>query len=123
MESKASEILGFTPSALWVALGALVAVGIIAKLIMDLIIKWKELRKPKVIDDKTIQDKLKSDHERLTKLEKASENQDQELKMILRSQMNIIHYMIDGNGVEKLKETQRDIEDYLITGKIKERTE
>lgn len=121
MEQKATEILGFTPNALWVTLGVLVAVGIIIKLVFDLIIKFRELRKPKLNDEKTIHDKLKEDHERLSALEKTTQKQDEELKLILRSQIAIIHHMIDGNNSEKLREAQGDIENYLISGKIKSR--
>jgi len=115
----ATSIIGFAPSALWVTIGVLIAAGIIVKLIMDLIIKYRELRKPKVSDERTIQESLQSDHDRLTQLENITQKQDEELKMILRSQLAMIHHMIDGNGVDKLKETQSDMEYYLITGKIK----
>ena len=124
MEEMANKIFGFTPSMLWSALAVIIAVGIIAKLVMDLIIKYRELRKPKVKDEKTIQDKLASDNQRLNKLEETAEKQDKELKLILRSQMAIIHHMVenmdDGEDSTGLKETQKDIETYLITGKIKE---
>lgn len=119
MSETATSIIGFAPSALWVTIGVLIAVGIIVKLIMDLIIKYRELRRPKVSDERTIQESLQSDHERLTQLENITQKQDEELKMILRSQLAMIHHMIDGNGVDKLKETQSDMEYYLITGKIK----
>lgn len=119
MSETATSIIGFAPSALWVTIGVLIAVGIIVKLIMDLIIKYRELRKPKVSDERTIQESLQSDHERLTQLENITQKQDEELKMILRSQLAMIHHMIDGNGVDKLKETQSDMEYYLITGKFK----
>ena len=118
----ASKIIGFSPSVLWITLAGIIGIGIIVKLAMDLIIKWRELRKPKVTDEKSIQDKLASDHERLNKLEDTTARQDEELKLILRSQMVMIHHMIDGNGVGKLKEMQADIEDYLITGKIRHET-
>ena len=121
METKATEILGFTPSALWVTLGILVAVGVIVKLAFDLIIKFKELRKPRVNDEQTIHDQLQSDDERLTVLENTTKKQDQELKLLLRSQMAIIHHMVDGNNTVKLREAQNDIEEYLISGKIKNR--
>lgn len=121
METKATEILGFAPSALWVTLGLLVAVGIIVKLVFDLIIKARELRRPKVNDEQTIRDQLQSDDERLTVLEKTTKKQDQELKLILRSQMAMIHHMVDGNNTVKLKEAQDDIEEYLISGKIRNR--
>ena len=119
METKATEILGFTPSALWVTLGVLVAVGIIVKLVFDLIIKARELRRPRVNDEQTIRDQLQSDDERLTVLEATTKKQDQELKLILRGMMAMCHHMVDGNNSEALKETQKDIEEYLITGKVK----
>ena len=121
METKATEIHGFTPSALWVTLGVLVAVGIIVKLVFDLIIKARELRKPRVNDEQTIHDQLQSDDERLTVLEATTKKQDQELKLILRSQMAMIHHMVDGNNTVKLREAQDDIEEYLISGKIRNR--
>lgn len=118
---NASTIIGFTPSMLWVFLGVAIGLGIIGKLILDLILAYREYKTPKQAGEKTVQEKLKSDHERLTKLEETTEKQDGELKLILRSQMAMIHHMIDGNNTAKLKETQQDIEDFLITGKIKTR--
>ena len=117
----ANKIIGFAPEALWITIGVLIAVGVIVKLGMDLVIKSRELRKPKVNDEKSSQEKLHSYHERLTKLEETTTRQDEELKLILRSQMAIIHHMEDGNGINKLKETREEIEEYLISGKIKER--
>lgn len=119
MMDEASKVIGLTPSVLWITLAGIIGIGIIVKLAFDLIIKWRELRTPKVMDEKTVQDKLKSDHERLSRLEDTTKRQDEELKLILRSQMAMIHHMIDGNGTNKLKEMQSDIEDYLITGKMK----
>lgn len=117
----ATKAIGFSPSMLWDALGVVIGVGIIALLVMNLITKYRELRKPNVASEKTIQEKLKSDHDRLCKLEDTTKRQDEELKLILRSQMDIIHHMVDGNGTERLKDTQRDIETYLITGKMRNR--
>ena len=118
---KASALIGFTPDALWVTLGTMIGIGIIAKLGMDLILKIRELRKPKVEDEKTIQEKLANDHKRLSELEETTKRQDDELKLILRSQVAMIHHMIDGNNTVALRETQHDIEDYLITGKVRTR--
>ena len=120
---KATEIIGFNPGELWITIGVLIAVGIIGKLIMDLIINYRELRKPNEMSGKSVQEKLQSDHERLSRLEKTTQKQDEELKLILRSQVAMIHHMIDGNGTAKLKEMQSDIEDYLITGKKRQREE
>ena len=118
---NASTIIGFTPSMLWVFLGTAIGLGIIGKLVLDLILAYREYKNPKQAGEKSVQEKLKNDHERLTKLEETTEKQDGELKLILRSQMAMIHHMIDGNNTNKLKEMQQDIEDFLITGKIKTR--
>ena len=118
MQQEATQLIGFSPSSLWVFLGGGVGIGAIALLVADLILKYRELRKPKVADGKTIQEKLKSDHERLCKLEDTTRRQDEELRLMLRSQMAMIHHMIDGNGVEGLRDTQKEIENYLITGKM-----
>ncbi len=118
MQQEATQLIGFSPSSLWVFLGVGVGIGAIALLVADLILKYRELRKPKVADGKTIQEKLKSDHERLCKLEDTTRRQDEELRLMLRSQMAMIHHMIDGNGVEGLRDTQKEIENYLITGKM-----
>ena len=123
MTERASDILGFAPEALWVTLGVLVAVGIIVKLVFDLIIKGRELRKTKVSDEKTIRDKLRSDHERLCALESTTKKQDEELKLILRSNVAIIHHMIDGNNTDTLKSVQSDIENYLIYGNAEKKGE
>ena len=120
---NASTIIGFTPSMLWVFLGTAIGLGIIGKLVLDLILAYREYTNPKQAGEKSVQEKLKNDHERLTKLEETTEKQDGELKLILRSQMAMIHHMIDGNNTNKLKEMQQDIEDFLITGKIKTRGE
>ena len=120
---NASTLIGSTPSMLWVFLGTAIGLGIIGKLVLDLIIAYREYRNPMQAGEKSVQEKLKSDHERLTKLEETTEKQDGELKLILRSQMAMIHHMIDGNNTNKLKEMQQDIEDFLITGKIRTRGE
>ena len=120
MQDMANQVLGFTPSMLWVFLAVAIAIGIIAKLIMDLIIKYRELRRPKVAGEKTVEEKLRSDHERLTRLEDLTAMQDEELKLILRGQMDMIHHLVDGNNTQALKDTQKDIENFLLTGKIRQ---
>ena len=119
MVEEASKVIGFGPSALWIFLGVAVAMGTIALLALNLITKIKELRKPKMANERTVEEKLRNDNERLNRLENTTMEQEAELKLILRSQIAMIHHMIDGNGVDRLKETQRDIEEFLITGKIK----
>lgn len=119
MLDQATGAIGFAPSALWITLATLIGIGTIALLVMNLISKYRELRSPKMAEGKTVEEKLKSDHERLTKLEETTAKQDEELKLILRSQMDIIHHMVDGNGLVSLKQTQKDIEHFLITGKVR----
>lgn len=119
MVEEASKIIGFGPSVLWVTLAGVIGIGIVVKLALDLVTKIREVRKPKVQNEKTVEDKLRNDNERLKRLENTAVEQEAELKLILRSQIAMIHHMIDGNGIERLKETQRDIEEFLITGKIK----
>ena len=119
MIDEASKSIGFGPEALWVFFGVAIALATIALLIMNLMSKYRELRKPKVANEKTVEEKLRNDNERLNRLENTTLEQEAELKLILRSQIAMIHHMIDGNGVDRLKETQRDIEEFLITGKIK----
>lgn len=117
MVDMATAAIGFVPEALWIATGVVIGLSTIALLVMNLISKWRELRQPKMAGEKTIQEKLKSDHERLTKLEAVTEKQDAELRLILRSQMALIHHIVDGNGVDGLRKTQKDIEEFLISGK------
>lgn len=121
MMEDATKLIGFTPGSLWTFFGVCIGLMIIAVLVMDVVIKFRELRKPKVEDGKTVQEKLAEDHKRLRALEDVTSQQGKELRLILRSQMDIIHHMIDGNGVDKLKKTQAAIEDFLITGDIDER--
>ncbi|MBQ9252644.1 MAG: hypothetical protein IJ188_08410 [Clostridia bacterium] len=121
--SEATQIIGFGPESLWIFFGVLIGLAIIVVLWLDLIIKVREVRKPKVNDEQTIQDRLSNDHKRLKALEDKTKEQDKELRLILRSQMDILHHLVDGNGTEKMKKTQTDIENYLITGEVEERKE
>ena len=115
----ATNAIGFTPSALWTTAGTLIALATIALLGMNLVAKYRELRNPKVSGEKSVEQKLANDNERLNRLEATAREQDTELKLILRSQVAMLHHMIDGNSVDRLKQTQRDIEDYLVTGKAR----
>ena len=113
---NASDVIGFTPDAFWIFLGVLVALVIIAKAVTDLIINTRKLKAPGEKGEKSVQDKLKSDHERLTKLEATTERQEKEMQLLLRSQVAILHHMIDGNGVDGLKKVQNQIEDFMVYG-------
>lgn len=119
MQEAANQVVGFTPSMLWVFLAVTIALGIIAKLAMDLVIKYREIRKPKVSGEKSTQEKLRSDSDRLTTLEDIITQQQEELKLLLRGQMDVIHHLVDGNNTVALKDTQKDIEEFLLTGKVR----
>ena len=114
MMDEINKLIGFTPDALWTFLGVAIGIGIIVKLGLELVLKIRELRRPKVSEEKSIQDKLASDHKRLSELEDITKKQDKELKLLLRSQMAMIHHMIDGNNTVALQKSQHDIEEFLI---------
>ena len=111
---EATATIGFGPEALWVTIGVLLAVGAAALLIMNLIKTYRELRSPKMQNAKTIEDKLARDNKRLTDLEDLTKKQQEEMVLILRSQVAMLHHMVDGNNTEALKKSQRDIEEYLL---------
>ena len=111
--------LGFDVTALWITMGTLAAAAAMALLFMQLIKIFRELRHPKLVDEKIIQEKLAKDHERLTKLEQSTDRQETELKLLLRSQLVMVHHSIDGNSIENLKNMLKQIEEYLVFGEVK----
>ncbi len=60
---------------------------------------------------------MREEHSRLCTLEQSTARQEEELKMILRAQIVMMHHIVDGNGVENLKAMQRQIEEYRVFGK------
>ena len=119
MENAVSQ-LGFDVQALWITLGTIVALGAVSLLVMQLIKLFRELRDPQLLNERTIRDKLQNDHERLSKLEASTERQEKELKLLLRSQLVMVHHSIDGNSVDNLREMLKQIEEYLIFGSTRE---
>ena len=115
---KATEQLGFAPQALWITLGTLAALAAVVLLVMQIIRTFRELRNPYLLDAKSVRDKLQNDHERLTKLEQATARQEEDLKLLLRSQIVMMHHTIDGNSIENVKAMQRQMEEYLIFGSM-----
>ena len=113
---NASEKIGFAPDALWITLGTLLALAAIALLVMQLVKIFRELREPRELSEQSVRKKLDSDHARLTNLEQSTARQEEELKLLLRSQIVMLHHSIDGNSVDNLKSMQRQIEEYLIFG-------
>ena len=119
METAITKV-GFGPEALWITLGTLVAVAALALLGLQLAKHIRDLRQPGLTDDLKLHEQLRSDHDRLSALERATTRQEEELKLILRAQIVLIHHIVDGNGVENLKAMQRQIEEYLVYGRIQD---
>ena len=119
MENAISR-LGFDIQALWITLGTLVGIASITLLALQLVKIVRELRNPRLLDVKTVRENLQNDHERLSKLEESNERQEEELKLLLRSQIVMLHHSIDGNSVNNLKTMLKQIEEYLIFGEVKE---
>ena len=111
---QATQTIGFGPEALWITVGVLIALAAVALMVLNLIKVWREVRKPKM-DEQT---RLRSDTERINDLEDNAAKQEKEMTLLLRTQVAMLHHMVDGNNTEALKENQRAIEEYLLTGKI-----
>lgn len=110
----ATKVIGFGPEALWITVGVLLALCAAALLVMNLIKTWRELRKPKVAEN----ERIRSDSERINDLEDITSKQEKELLLILRSQVAMLHHMVDGNNTAALKQSQKDIETFLLTGRV-----
>ena len=106
----AIKTLNFGPEALWITLGTLVAIAALTLLGLQLAKHIRDLRQPGLTDELKLHEQLRSDHDRLSTLERATTRQEEELKLILRAQIVIMHHIVDGNGVENLKTMQRQIE-------------
>ncbi len=55
----------------------------------------------------------KNDFEAIQRLEKAIEQNEQVNRLHLVVMLNMLNHMIDGNGVDDMKETRKDIENLL----------
>lgn len=56
-----------------------------------------------------------TDHEtRIVNLEGKTDGHDDEMKLLLKSQLALIRHGVDGNNISGLKESQKDIQDYLV---------
>ena len=112
----ALKTLNFGPEALWITLGTLVALAALLLLALQLVSHIRALRQPGLADNHHLHEQLRADHDRLSALERATTRQEEELKLILRAQIVIMHHIVDGNGVENLKAMQRQIEEFLVYG-------
>ena len=111
---QATQAIGFGPEALWVTVGVLIALAAVALMVLNLIKVWREVRKPKVEE----QARQRSDSDRINDLEDITAKQEKEMTLLLRAQVAMLHHRVDGNNTEALKENQRAIEEYFLTGKI-----
>lgn len=111
---QATQQIGFGPEALWITVGVLIAMAAIALMVLNLIKVWREVRRPKVAE----QERMRSDTERINDLEDITTKQEKEMTLLLRSQVAMLHHMVDGNNTQALKDSQKAIEEYLLTGKI-----
>ncbi|MBO7710672.1 MAG: hypothetical protein J6S83_09400 [Lachnospiraceae bacterium] len=89
-----------TPEYLWITLVTIIALGAVLLLVLNIISKWKELKKPKMNEEELI---------------KSVKKHDVELQLLLKAQMLMLKHMVDGNSVDKLKEMQDEINRYLLT--------
>lgn len=91
------------------AVVALALAGVIV-LMGNLIKTFKEWRKPQ--DDfktwkKSVDDRLKSDHDRLKAVEDGN-------KVVCRGILALLSHEINGNSIDKLRASQAEMTDYLI---------
>lgn len=83
-------------------------------LVLNAVEKIRALFQPRSRREGTVQEQLASherrlnkDHERLTRLEEDS-------KMTLRTMSNLLEHQITGNGIEKMRQTFNDLQEYLV---------
>ena len=116
MES-AVKTIGFGPEALWITLGTLTAIAALVLLGLQIAARIREIREPGITGNREMEKQMREEHGRLCTLEQSTSRQEEELKMILRAQIVMMHHIVDGNGVENLKAMQRQIEEYLVYGR------
>lgn len=81
---------------------AIVLIGNVAKTIGA----WLNPIKKLVDDVADHEEKLKRDDERITK-------QDSDMQMMLKCMFVLMNHDIDGNGVDKLKSTRDELQEYI----------
>lgn len=90
-------------------LGGIVLLGNAGAVIYKWIAPALQIKKKvEELDRRTI-----NDYEMIQKLEKTVEQSEQVSRIHLVVLLNTINHMIDGNGVDELKETRKDIEEIL----------
>ena len=114
---NAVKTIGFGPEALWITLGTLTAIAALVLLGLQIATRIREIREPGIKGNREMEKQMREEHGRLCTLEQSTSRQEEELKMILRAQIVMMHHIVDGNGVENLKAMQRQIEEYLVYGR------
>lgn len=76
---------------------------------LNIILNWRKESKI------TNHDKALKDHElRIRKLEDESEEQDSFIKVLCSSVLALVSHEINGNSIDKLKDAQKDLQDFLV---------
>ena len=114
---NAVKTIGFGPEALWITLGTLTGLAALLLLGLQIAARIREIREPGITGNREMEKQMREEHGRLCTLEQSTSRQEEELKMILRAQIVMMHHIVDGNGVENLKSMQRQIEEYLVYGR------
>ena len=117
MMENAVKTIGFGPEALWITLGTLTGLAALLLLGLQIAARIREIREPGITGNREMEKQMREEHGRLCTLEQSTSRQEEELKMILRAQIVMMHHIVDGNGVENLKSMQRQIEEYLVYGR------
>lgn len=61
-----------------------------------------------------IEDKLDSDYNRMDNIEEKLDDVDETAKHTCKAIVQLLNHEITGNGVDKLKESKEELEDFLI---------
>ena len=122
MMENAVKTIGFGPEALWITLGTLTGLAALLLLGLQIVARIREIREPGITGNREMEKQMREEHGRLCTLEQSTSRQEEELKMILRAQIVMMHHIVDGNGVENLKAMQRQIEEYLVYGRRPDET-
>ena len=102
---------------MWITFGTLSALATLVLLGLQIATRVREIREPGIRGNREMEKQMREEHGRLCTLEQSTSRQEEELKMILRAQIVMMHHIVDGNGVENLKVMQRQIEEYLVFGR------
>ena len=92
----------------------IVAVAAAVVVILDLIIKMREVKKPMDESKRTVDEKLDNDNRRINdlerKMEKFSEGQDMTLKVLY----SLLQHEVTGDHVNDMERTLSELSTYLI---------